>query len=122
MVNGVYTTNAILDNPTENENTNRLIPLGRSSRLFTNFPPINLAEVYATWTAQDVAATGSIQFNTSINTLAEIKSLHMRTLSVPFLGTGQTSTVSEDFVFAHLDEQTNKHFYPGNAGTHHKLG
>ena len=61
MVNGVYTTTGILDNPTENENTNRLVPLGRSSGMFINSPPINMAEVFATWTAQDIAATGSIE-------------------------------------------------------------
>lgn len=121
-VAGTYTSTAILDNPTISENTNRLVPGGRSSSLFVNTPTLSNTEVYVSWTAQDVAATGSIQFPSTLNTLAEIKSLNMKTLSVPFLATGQTSTVSEDFVFAHLDDQTNDLFYPGTAGSGHKLG
>ena len=123
MVNGVYTTTGILDNPTENENTNRLVPLGRSSGMFINSPPINMAEVFATWTAQDIAATGSIEISkTGLVSKSALKSLNMKTLSVPFLGTGQTTTVSENFVFAHLDKQTNELFYPGTSSTNHKLG
>jgi len=114
-VEGTYSSTGILDNPNINENTNRLVPAGRSSSLFVNTPTLTNTEVFVSWSAQNVSAKGSIEILAALDTEAEARSLNMKTLSISALADGSTTPIEEKFVFSFQDKPTDEDYSAGQT-------
>ena len=114
-VEGTYTSTGILDNPNETENTNRLVPGGRSSGIFINSPKINESEVFLAWSAESTVGSGSIELSSDVDSLIKLKALNGKTLTVPAYANLAASTVTESFIFSVQDKATEASYATGKT-------